>query len=88
MEDIFFNVFLFMIAFSFCWFVTKTFLKSLREFWEWLFPKKDTHEEEKQDSTLSAEEKEIEDFDFNEKMKKGYLTQEEKEIFRKKFLKK
>jgi len=41
----------------------------------------------KKEKFEKVQEKEIQDFDFNEKMKKGYLTLDEKEIFRKKFLK-
>lgn len=92
MEDIWFNIFIFMIAFSFCWFVTKTFFKSIKEVFNWLFSpflnkdNKTDVAEVKQE--LTEEEKDLENFNFNEKMQKGYLTAQEKELFRKKYLKK
>lgn len=87
MEDILFNILLFMIAFSIWWFITKTFLKSFKEFKEWLLPSKQNQFVEPKNE-LTEEETEIENFDFDEKMRKGYLTAQEKEIFRKKYLKK
>lgn len=88
MEFYFFDIHTFLLA-SICLTTSLILLHlTLSSLLSFLNKKKEEFEkvqEEKQE--LTEEEKEIHDFDFNEKMKKGYLTLDEKEIFRKKFLK-